>query len=204
MAYNRDTAGAAALAFARQWTGHPYIFGGMLPGSNGTDCSGLCLWAYGKVGVHLSRTTYGQYLEYPISHNAPYEPGDLIFIAGSDSLGVEPGHVMIYISPGQVFQAPFTGEDIGQYPYDTEIFEYRTRPALALPPPSVPTRNPTAEQIAHAGLVVVKLGNESNLAIANGWTVFYWGGFIFRPASEGPAPANATLYANKNYRTKHP
>src|ERR1035437_8589726 len=114
MSYNRDNAGAAALAFARELTGRPYIFGGMWPQSGGTDCSGLVDWAYGKVGVHLARSTYGQFLEYPIADQVLYEPGDLIFIAGSDAHGSEPGHVMIYVAPGEVFQASHQGQPIGQ------------------------------------------------------------------------------------------
>ena len=138
MAYDRTNAGRAALGFARELTGKPYVYGGTWPGSGGTDCSGLWEWAYQQVGITLPRTTYDQYKVAQIPPAWPSEPGDLLFIAGSDAVGALPGHVMGYVSPGQVFQAPFTGEPITQYPYDTNVYEYRTRPALLapLPPPN--------------------------------------------------------------------
>lgn len=198
-AYNRVNAGAAALAFARQLTGYPYVYGGTWPQSGGTDCDGLVTWSYGKVGIHLIRPTETTYKEYPIGNSVPYEVGDLIFIEGAP-IDPNPGHVMMFIEDGLVFEAEETGTKIGPFPYDTDNFEFRTRPSLALPLPPGPTKHPTAAQIAKAGLVVLANKNQINLAIANKWTVFYWGGLIFRPASEGPAPANATLYANKRYR----
>ena len=204
MTFNQSNAGAGALKFARELTGRPYVYGGTWPQSGGTDCSGLWEWAYAQVGIHLVRTTYGQYLEYPIPHNEPSQPGDLLFIAGSDAIGVEPGHVMGFVSPGEVFQAPYTGAKIGQYPYNTNVFEYRIRPALALPMPSnPPTKNPNAAQLAHAGLVCLTGPAQAHLALNNGWNLYVWGGLGF-VGTPSPAKKGTPQYANVNFRSKRP
>jgi hypothetical protein len=178
------------------------VWGGTWPESGGTDCDGLVTWAWAQVGVHLVRPTETTYKEYPISHTVPWEVGDLGFIQGAPT-EANPGHVFMYVAEGLIFQAEETGTLIGEFPYDTDNFEFRTRPSLALPPPPVPTKSPSAAQLARAGLVPLLNKNQINLAVANHWTVFYWGGLIFRPANEGPAPASAQLYANKNYRRPH-
>jgi hypothetical protein len=164
--FNRINGGAAALVFARQLTGEPYRFGGSAPGP--TDCSGLWQWAYEKIGVHLPRTTYLQYDICQIPDSEPSQPGDLLFIPGSDAQGVAPGHVMGYVKPGWVFQAPFTGENIGEYKYDTSQFEYRTRPALVLAPPS-----PTTKQLHAAQLTPIRQATVAR-AVEAGWPIYTW------------------------------
>lgn len=201
MTYNRENAGAAALVFARQLTGRPYIFGGTWPRSGGTDCSGLVQFAYDSVGVLLPRTTFEQYKLYQLPASAKSEPGDLLFILGSDPLGNEPGHVMMFVADGEVFQAPFTGEKIGQYPYDTNVFEFRTRPALALKPAGpAPTKNPSTTQLTHAGLVLLTGPAQARTAIANGWTIYVWNGIGFSGAS-GRESKGTPEYANVKFST---
>jgi len=203
--YNRENAGAAAVGFARQLTGRPYVFGGTWPASGGTDCSGLWQWAYGKVGIILARTTYEQYKEFQVPNSWPSEPGDLLFIAGSDAVGHMPGHVMGFVSPGQVFQAEFTGgPPIGQFPYDTSVFEFRTRPALALKPAGPPpTKNPKTSDTAKAGLVLLSSGAQARVALANGWIVYTWGGVWFEPAV-GPQDKGTPEYASIHYTQRNP
>ena len=202
--FNRLTAGAGALAAAEQLNGKPYVYGGTWPQSGGTDCSGLVEWAYKQVGVLLDRTTYQQYLQYPISNNVPLEVGDLLFIAGSDPVGAAPGHVMMYVKPGEVFQAPYTGAKIGFYPYDTSKWEFRTRPALALPMPTpAPTRKPSQLQLTHAGLIALTSTAQANLAHVNGWPVYTWDGhwFVKTPPPYTRA-GNRVFYANSHFATK--
>lgn len=209
MAYNRSNGGAAALAKARILTGRPYVFGGTWPESGGTDCSGLWQWAYEQVGVTLPRTTYEQF-DFPgtvLEDTVEYEAGDLIFIEGSDpGPNGEPGHVMGYVSPGVVFQAPYTGVTINQYNYDTSVFSYRTRPALLLPAaPVKPIGNPTPEQVAKSGLVALHNTTEAKQAIANGWTLWIWNGAKFVPApANKPLPQNTVEYANKGWHAARP
>jgi len=38
-----------------------------------------------------------------------YQPGDLLFYAGSDGTASNPGHVVMYVGNGQVIAAPHTG-----------------------------------------------------------------------------------------------
>lgn len=198
--FNRLTSGAAALGFARKLTGLEYLYGGAYPGR--TDCSGLCKGAWGQAGVDISRTTYGEYLEYPIARDEPYEVGDLIFIPGADPIGAEPGHVMMYVAPGQVFQAPETGMRIGQYAYDTSQFEFRTRPSLAYPVihEGRKTKHPSAEQIAARQLTPLHDGEQARLALTNGWALFHWDGYEF-VRSIGRQKWHTVEYANVHFAT---
>jgi hypothetical protein len=205
MPFNRLTAGLAALTSARAATGKPYIFGGTWPSSGGTDCSGLCQFAYGSVGIALARSTYEQYKEFPLGASQMSLPGDLLFIPGSDpGPGGEPGHVMIYVSPGQVFQAAFTGEPINQYPYDTSKFEFRTRPALSLPLPMIPakpTRFPSVQTLNSHGYVHLIDHASAALAILNGYQLLVWNGIGFSNSVPNE-PTGTFQYADKNFRTK--
>ena len=147
------------------------------------DCSGLVQWAYQQVGVTLTRTTYTEYTTDPINNKGiANEPGDLLFIPGSDAIGVLPGHVMMYVSPGQVFQAEQTGTKIGQFSYPTDQWEYRSRPALSLPfapaapLPPPPDRSPWERQrprkkLAQTNLVPMKNVAQATQAMNNGWVI---------------------------------
>jgi hypothetical protein len=202
VSYNRDNAGAGALEFARKLAGRPYVYGGWPTNGSGTDCSGLWEWAYLQVGIDIRRTTFGQYLEFPLARDEPYQVGDLIFIAGSDPIGAEPGHVMGYSAPGRVFQAPETGMRIGEYDYDTTQFEYRTRPSLFYPVihPQPRTKHPTPEQIKQRELTPLHNGQQARLALNNGWALFKWDGYEFTRAV---AHRWGTLeYANVKFATK--
>lgn len=67
---------------ARKLIGKPYVWGGNvypLGNDNGTDCSGLCQWAYNDNGLKISRTTYTQINEgVEVSLNT-LKIGDLVF-----------------------------------------------------------------------------------------------------------------------------
>jgi cell wall-associated NlpC family hydrolase len=101
---------AAAIAFARDQLGEPYVWGAAGPDS--WDCSGLTMGAWAAAGVQLSHYSVSQYYETtPISYSQ-IRPGDLIFWA-SDSY--DPNtifHVALYIGNGQMIQAPRTGRDV--------------------------------------------------------------------------------------------
>ena len=199
---NRNNAGALALLAARRLTGEPYLFGGVAPGP--TDCSGLVQWAWGQVGVPLARDTYDQYIQWPIGNSVASQPGDLLFIPGSDAIGNKPGHVMMYVSPGQVFQAPYTGQVIGQTPYDTSQFEFRTRPALALPLPPIPTPEPSQAVLAAHGLMLVN-GPQAKEALKNNWPLYVWNTLGFTDASTlGPLPVGTHEYASIHWASKNP
>ncbi len=138
---------------------------------------------------------------YVLPKDAKLEPGDLLFIAGSDGTVAEPGHVMIFIEDGWVFQAPFTGEDVGKYAYDTTQYDVATRPALALPLPVVP---PTVEQLAAAKMVLLPNQAAAFLARRNGWTVRYWIHQQFLAAPPGFPTTGLAEYANIHYESPRP
>lgn len=70
------------IASARTLIGKPYIWGGNYPplGDNsGTDCSGLCQWAYYMNGQNISRTTYTQIKQGREVTLEQLKKGDLVF-----------------------------------------------------------------------------------------------------------------------------
>jgi cell wall-associated NlpC family hydrolase len=101
---------AAAIAYAKQQLGKPYLFGGT--GPDAFDCSGLVMMAWRAAGVDIPRTSEAQYAALPHITAAQAQPGDLIFYAGSDGTLSSPGHVVMYLGGGMVIQAFMTGTNI--------------------------------------------------------------------------------------------
>jgi cell wall-associated NlpC family hydrolase len=199
MTFNRLTAGQGLLAEAETQYGVPYLWGGETPGV-GFDCSGLVQWAARKVGINLPRSTSEQFHVARIDNTVTSEPGDLLFIAGSDGTIDDPGHVMIFKSDGWVVQAPFTGEDVNAYKYDTTIFDFRTRPALLLP---LPIHPPTSEQIKKRGLVALPDAAQAHIAVENKWPLFIWNGNEFIQTFSIRI-AGVRIYANAHYKERNP
>jgi hypothetical protein len=92
--------GERAVHTAEQYLGVPYVWGGESP--SGFDCSGLVQYVYGKLGVHLPRTSFAQYNAGRHVSRSGLRPGDLVFF---DALG----HVGIDIGGGRFIHAPHTG-----------------------------------------------------------------------------------------------
>ena len=96
--------------------GKPYRNGGNYPplgSSDGTDCSGLCQWAYNDNGITISRTTYTQIKEGKLITQAEARPGDLVFTRGYG----DNGHVVMFLSNNDdgtihVIEAKQTGTNI--------------------------------------------------------------------------------------------
>lgn len=113
-----NSKGEAIINSARKLIGKPYVFGGNYPplgSSNGTDCSGLCQWAYNDNGISISRTTYTQIEEGVEVGENELQVGDLVF-SNFSSLGV-PEHVYLYSGKnanGELMcvEAPRTGLNI--------------------------------------------------------------------------------------------
>ncbi len=102
--------GAGAVQAAMSQIGVPYVWGGESPkgsASPGFDCSGLTAWSWGQVGVglpHFSGAQMADSAPVPISD---LQPGDLLFYGpGGDT------HVAMYVGPGQMIEAPFTGASV--------------------------------------------------------------------------------------------
>jgi peptidoglycan DL-endopeptidase CwlO len=93
---------SSVVGIAMRYLGTPYVYGGASP--SGFDCSGLVMYVYAQVGVHLPHYTVAQY-SYSDSVSvarSQLEPGDLVFFAGL-------GHVGIYVGGGSFIHAPHTG-----------------------------------------------------------------------------------------------
>ncbi len=102
---------AAAVGFALAQVGKLYVYGATGPDS--FDCSGLMLRAWQAAGVTLPRTSQAQSrVGAPVAGTADMQPGDLIFIPGSDGTPSDPGHVGMYIGGGQLVDASTEGVPI--------------------------------------------------------------------------------------------
>ena len=96
-----NSLGEQAVQIAMGELGVPYVWGGASP--SGFDCSGLTMWVYDQLGIHLDHYTVSQFNAGPHVAESDLAPGDLVFF--------EPGigHVGIYIGNGEFIHAPHTG-----------------------------------------------------------------------------------------------
>lgn len=112
--------GKLVVRAALKWLGTPYSWGGgNLDGPSfgiehgtsilGFDCSGLAMYAYGKVGVRLDHWTGTQWTSGPHVPLQALRPGDLVFFAYDTSNPDSIHHVGIFIGGGRMVEAPYTG-----------------------------------------------------------------------------------------------
>lgn len=93
-----DVSGADIVAFAQQFVGNPYVWGGNSL-TNGVDCSGFVHLVYAHFGIGTPR--YSQAFKsvgQPVSYQN-IQAGDVV---------VYPGHVAIYIGNGNIVEAQST------------------------------------------------------------------------------------------------
>jgi len=103
-----NAGGSDVAAFAMQFVGAPYAWGGADPA--GFDCSGFTQYVYRHFGLELPRIAVDQYSEqYGIIITDPngLRPGDLVFFANTFEPGIS--HVGIYIANGDIVQAMSPG-----------------------------------------------------------------------------------------------
>ncbi|MFC4056039.1 NlpC/P60 family protein [Actinomadura syzygii] len=112
--------GAIAARAALKWLGTPYSWGGgtvagpsygVAQGAEtqGFDCSGLAMYAWGKAGVYLDHWTGTQWTSGPHIPIDALRPGDLVFFARDPSDLNTIHHVGIYVGDGRMVEAPYTG-----------------------------------------------------------------------------------------------
>ena len=96
--HTTDVSGADIVAFAQQFVGNPYVWGGNSL-TNGVDCSGFVHQVYAHFGISTPR--YSQAFKsvgQPVSYQN-IQAGDVV---------VYPGHVAIYIGNGNIVEAQST------------------------------------------------------------------------------------------------
>ncbi|MFJ3042031.1 MULTISPECIES: C40 family peptidase [Streptomyces] len=110
---------AAAVAYAHQKLGSPYVWGAT--GPNAFDCSGLIQAAYRAAGISLPRTTYAQIDAGRRVPRSELLPGDLVFFYSGIS------HVGIYVGNGRMIHAPNPSAPVRVAPVDEMPFAGATR-----------------------------------------------------------------------------
>ncbi|WP_433290477.1 C40 family peptidase [Pseudonocardia sp. CA-142604] len=125
-------AAGAAIAFALDEVGKPYVWGAT--GPNTYDCSGLMLRAFQSAGINLPRVSRQQFYaggHVPVSQA---QPGDLLFYASDPSDPSTIHHVMLYMGNGQMVEAPYTGQSVRVQPVPwnySELVPLATRPGTS-------------------------------------------------------------------------
>jgi cell wall-associated NlpC family hydrolase len=137
---------AAAIGYAEQQLGKPYLFGGT--GPDAFDCSGLVMMAYRAAGVDIERTSEQQWATEVRVPASQVQPGDLVFFAGADGTPTSPGHVGLVIGNGQMIEAYATG-------FPIRIASYTNRDPIGF---TRPWANASASQIAAASAVSLSTG----------------------------------------------
>jgi cell wall-associated NlpC family hydrolase len=98
--------GRQAAALATHYLGIPYLWGGASP-VTGFDCSGLVMYVYAQLGIHLTHFTGAQIHEGIPVPRPLLQPGDIVFFFAHNGV---PDHEGMYIGHGQFIQAPHTGD----------------------------------------------------------------------------------------------
>ncbi|MGH3436719.1 MAG: NlpC/P60 family protein [Sciscionella sp.] len=113
-----NQAALAAVRYAQDQLGQPYVWGGDSDAEGGFDCSGLTTAAYQAAGITLPRTAQAQHdAGPPLPPGTPLQPGDLVFY-GTGPTHIT--HVGLIITPTHMINAPHPGaviriDPIGHY-----------------------------------------------------------------------------------------
>jgi cell wall-associated NlpC family hydrolase len=71
------------------------------------------MMAYEAAGITIPRTAAKQsQAGTPVYNPAQLQPGDRLFIPGSDGTASSPGHVGLYVGQGLLVQSPHTGDHV--------------------------------------------------------------------------------------------
>ena len=103
-----DSLGVHALKEALSRVGDPYVWAAA--GPNAFDCSGLVVWSYGQLGIHLPHFTGDLWNSGPHIPRSQLQPGDLVFFFPSIS------HVGIYLGNNLMVDAPTFGQNVQVQP----------------------------------------------------------------------------------------
>ncbi|MBM7798456.1 cell wall-associated NlpC family hydrolase [Microlunatus panaciterrae] len=100
----------AAVDFAWQQVGEPYVFGAT--GPNTWDCSGLTMKAWAAGGKNIGHYTGIQWSRISHISESQLRPGDLIFWATNANDPNTIFHVALYIGGGRMIHAPRPGKTV--------------------------------------------------------------------------------------------
>ena len=109
----------AIVQAATTAVGTPYRWGGLSP--KGFDCSGLVVYTYRKIGIHVPRTAKSQFKNCTAVTRRNIKPADLVFFSVPRKKGVV--HVGIYIGKGQFVHAPGRGRKVTRASLDNIYFK---------------------------------------------------------------------------------
>lgn len=113
---NVSTAGENVLAYAKNFIGTPYRYGGSSP--SGFDCSGFVKFVYSYFGISLPRTSYSQMQSGYAVSLSELQVGDLLFFRGG-------GHVGIYAGNNTYIHAPQSGRTVSIDPINRTVIAAR-------------------------------------------------------------------------------
>jgi cell wall-associated NlpC family hydrolase len=108
------------MKIALKYEGQPYVFGGSSP-SQGFDCSGITQYAYGQVGIKLSRTAQNQYDQCTIIPQNEAKSGDLVFFKGTYDCPDFITHIGIYVGSDKMYQSG--GHGLGYIDLSNEYYK---------------------------------------------------------------------------------
>lgn len=94
---------AQVVAYAKQFLGSPYVYGGTSP--RGFDCSGFVKYVYANFGITMNRTASAQMDNGTPVSMSELIPGDVVFFKKAGSSASRASHVGIYIGGGQFIHA---------------------------------------------------------------------------------------------------
>jgi cell wall-associated NlpC family hydrolase len=114
---------ARVIGAARSQIGVHYVYASARPGG-GFDCSGLVMWAWSLVGVHLPHNSTDIYRELPHVSRGELRPGDVLYFGRPED------HVAIYLGHGLMIHAPHRGDHVRIQPVYWQYFSGGGRPRL--------------------------------------------------------------------------
>ena len=117
------TKGEEIVAYAMQFLGKPYVYGGSSP--KGFDCSGFTSYVYKHFGYTLSRAASGQASEGTKVAKKDLQPGDLVIYKNQSLTRI--GHVGIYIGNNKMIHASEPGVGVIITEIDAKSHNYPKR-----------------------------------------------------------------------------
>ena len=117
------TKGEEIVAYAMQFLGKPYVYGGSSP--KGFDCSGFTSYVYRHFGYNLSRSASGQSGEGVKVAKKDLQPGDLVIYKNQSLTRI--GHVGLYIGNNKMIHASEPGVGVIITEIDAKSHNYPKR-----------------------------------------------------------------------------